>query len=146
MSVPADGWFRFAAYAAFDEIDGLGVLHHSRYLTHLERASLAWFGEMLGMQEFDPIHFPDLYQLVHRVEIDYLEPIRGPQSLEIRIAVERVRAGALVTRFQFHSPKDGRIFCKGLRTVVRMSQSNHQPALWSESFYQTLLDWKAAHL
>ncbi len=142
MEIPTDGWFRFAAYAAFDEMDGLGVMHHSRYLTHLERASLAWFGEMLAMQEFDAIRFPDLYQLVHRIEIDYLASIRGPQPLEILLAVERVRAGGLITRFQFRSPRDGRLFCKGLRTVVRMSQATHQPSLWSETFYQTLLLWQ----
>ncbi len=141
-SIPVDGWFRFSAYAAFDEMDGLGVMHHSRYLTHLERASLAWFGQILGMQAFDAIRFPDLYQLVHRVEIDYLASIRGPQEIEILLGVERVRAGGLITRFRFRSPLSGQCFSKGLRTVVHMSLETHQPSPWSDSFYETLAQWQ----
>lgn len=133
--------FRFNAYAAFDEIDSLGVLHHSRYLTHLERASLAWFAELLGMDGFDPLRYPDLYQLVHRVEIDYLLPIRGPQPFLIDLSVGRVRAGGLIIRFTFLSADGAQCFCRGERTVVHMGMETHQPSPWSDPFYETLRQW-----
>ena len=39
--------FTYQTEVFFDELDGLGMLHHTRYLLHLERAQQQFFQELL---------------------------------------------------------------------------------------------------
>ena len=43
--------FSYTSEVYFDELDGLGFLHHTRYLLHLERAQQKFFEQLLGVPE-----------------------------------------------------------------------------------------------
>jgi len=45
--------FVFNSEVFFDELDGLGILHHTRYMLHLERAQQKFFEHLLGVDDFD---------------------------------------------------------------------------------------------
>ena len=49
----SQAYFKFHSEVYFDEFDALWVLHHSRYLHHLERAQQAFFQHLLGVSDFD---------------------------------------------------------------------------------------------
>lgn len=122
------------ARAAFDELDALWVLHHARFLRHLERAQQAWFDAVMETESFDPERYPDLYVVVRRVEIDYLAPLRGVGPFQIRLKVARVREAGLTVAFAFRSDDGTVLHARGLRTVCKLSGKTHEPTGWTPLF------------
>ena len=128
------GLFVHETATAFDELDALWVLHHSRFLKHLERAQQAWTDRILETNAFDPDRYPDLYVVVRRVDIEFLAPLRGVVPFQVRLAVDRVREAALTVRFAFRSADGTVLHARGQRTVCRLSGRTHQPCGWTAPF------------
>ncbi len=118
----------------FDELDMLGVLHHSRYIYHLERAQKALFAATMGIDTLKPEDAPDIYAMVRDLKIRYAVPVRGECEIQIVLRVARVRAAGLTTFFEFRSGDGKILFCSGERTICRMDAGTHQPAEWSAAF------------
>lgn len=57
--------FTYDSDVYFDELDALGVRHHTRYLLHLERAQQKFFEYLLGVADFDADRDEDIYVVVH---------------------------------------------------------------------------------
>lgn len=129
-----EGLFIYRTQTHFDDLDGLWVMHHSRYLVHLERAVMALFNHAMNAEVFDPERYPDLYQVVRKVEIDYLQPIDEVMSLAIALSVARVREAGLALRFAFLDETLETVYARGMRTCCRLSQRTHQPVGWSTTF------------
>lgn len=136
--------FTHPARIWFDELDALGVLHHSRFVYHLERAQKAMFAAVMGADTLDPVVAPDVYVLVRDLALHYVAPVRGEVELHIRLRVLRVRAGGLTVGFEFWSMDGGTLHCHGERTVCRMDAATHRPALWTELFRARYETWAAA--
>lgn len=142
--IPADGVYAHPVRIWFDELDALGVLHHSRFVYHLERAQKAMFAAVMGADTLDPAVAPDVYVLVRNLSLDYLAPVRGEASLVIRLRVLRVRAGGLTVGFEFRSADGATVHCRGERTVCRMDADTHRPALWTDGFRARYEAWRLA--
>lgn len=136
--------FEFYSHVYFDELDALWVLHHSRYLMHLERAQQAFFQKLLGVDDFDARRDEDIYVVVRNLDIDYREPLRNPGPVLIRYTVTRLRAAGVTMAFEFCSGDGRTLYCKGTRTVCKLSGQTHQPAEWSPPFRAALERWTAA--
>lgn len=142
--VPPGGIFIHRTRVWFDELDALGVLHHSRFVYHVERAQKAMFAAIMGADTLDPEVAPDIYALVRNLSLDYVAPVRGEVGLEIRLRVLRVRAGGLSVAFEFRSEDGETVHCRGERTVCRMDHRTHRPAMWTERFSTLYGAWAAA--
>jgi len=135
------GVFTYHTQTHFDELDALWILHHSRYLKHLERAQQGFFDVLLGAKEFDPETYPDIYVLVRRVEVDFKASLRGVIPFKIELKVERVREAGLTVGFAFRSPDGATLYAAGKRVVCKMSGQTHQPTGWSAGFRDQLEHW-----
>ncbi|WP_309387152.1 acyl-CoA thioesterase [Cerasicoccus frondis] len=133
--------FEFRSEVFFDELDALWVLHHSRYLMHLERAQQAFFQHLLGVPDFNARRDEDIYVVVRNLEIDYKTPVRNPGPVLIRYRVQRVRAAGVAMAFEFLSGDGETLYCSGVRTVCKLSGKAHQPAEWSPGFRAALDQW-----
>lgn len=122
----------------FDELDGLGVLHHTRYLLHLERAQQKFFQVLLGVDDFNADRDEDIYVVVHGLEARFREPFRVPGIIAIDYRIERVRSGGVTMAFSIRDPETGSVFCDGTRTVCKLSSTTHRPAPWTEAFRAAL--------
>ena len=142
--VPPGGVFSHRARIWFDELDALGVLHHSRFVYHLERAQKAMFAAVMGADTLDPEVAPDVYVLVRNLTLDYVAPVRGESVVEVRLRVNRVRAGGLTVGFEFRSEDGSVLHCRGERTVCRMDWRTHRPAMWSDLFVERYEAWRLA--
>ena len=60
--------FTYLSEVHFDELDALGLLHHTRYLLHLERAQQKFFEKLLGVDDFNMDRDEDIYVVVHGLE------------------------------------------------------------------------------
>lgn len=130
--------FTYTADVHFDELDALGVLHHTRYLIHLERAQQKFFEHLLGVDDFDADRDEDIYVVVHSLEARFREPLRKPGKLTVEYQITRIRSGGVTMAFQLVSPLSGTCYCSGLRTVCKLSPQTHQPTPWTEPFRQAL--------
>lgn len=135
-SQSAPACFDYCFETHFDDMDALWVMHHSRYLVHLERAVMALFYEAMGAEHFDPERYPDLYQVVRNVDISYLQPIARVQRYRVRLLVERLREAGLTLRFGFFDAAGKLCHARGVRTSCKLSGKTHTPVGWSEAFRQ----------
>ncbi|GHC03877.1 acyl-CoA thioesterase [Cerasicoccus arenae] len=133
--------FEFRSEVFFDELDALWVLHHSRYLMHLERAQQALFQQLLGVSNFDAKRDEDIYVVVRNLTVDYRVPIRNPGPVLIRYFPERVRAAGLTLGFELCSGDGSVLHSSGSRTVCKLSGKTHQPTEWTPVFREALENW-----
>lgn len=132
--------FSYGSEVYFDELDGLGVLHHTRYLLHLERAQQKFFEHLLGVDDFDADRDEDIYVVVHSLESRFREPFRKPGPILVDYTIDRIRSGGVTMGFVICDPESGRIYCDGKRTVCKLSAETHQPTAWTERFRQAMED------
>ncbi len=128
------GIFTYNTQTHFDDLDGLWVMHHSKYLVFLERAVMGLFYQAMQTETFDPTTFPDLYQVVRNVDIHYVLPIANVQPFTILLTVEKLREAGLTLRFVFTDTARNNVYARGRRTCCKMSQQTHTPTGWTPQF------------
>ncbi|WP_158279766.1 acyl-CoA thioesterase [Coraliomargarita sinensis] len=130
--------FVYQSEVYFDELDALGVLHHTRYMLHLERAQQKFFEHLLGVNDFNAERDEDIYVVVHSLETRFREPFQKPGPIEVDYGIERIRSGGVTMDFKIRDPNGGKLYCEGKRTVCKLSAQTHQPAPWTEPFRQAM--------
>ena len=138
---PPGGLFVSFRAVAFDELDALWVLHHSRVVAHAERLQQAFFDQVMQPAAFDPARYPDLYVVVRDIRIRYREPMRGVAPYLGCLWVRRVREAGLVTAVEFRDPTGERVYCQGERTVCRLDTETHRPVSWTTGFRVRYEEW-----
>ena len=134
--------FTYNSEVYFDELDGLGLLHHTRYLLHLERAQQKFFENLLGVDDFNVERDEDIYVVVHSLEIRFRQPVRNPGFIQVNYLIERIRSSGVTLAFTIRDPKDETFYCDGLRTVCKLSNKTHQPTPWTEEFRKAMEDFQ----
>ncbi|MCC5834121.1 MAG: hypothetical protein JJU20_05255 [Opitutales bacterium] len=135
---PPPGVFVYSTETYYDQLDGQMLLHHPRYLILVERAQQLWFEQLLGAPRFDWQNFPDLYLVVRRLEIDYLESIAGVMPVHVVLWPGQLRAAKQETHFAFFSEDGKRLFCRGRRVNCKVDPKSHQPQIWTDTFMQRM--------
>ena len=126
--------FTYLSDVHFDELDALGVLHHTRYLLHLERAQQKFFEQLLGVDDFNTDRDEDIYVVVHGIEARFRQPLRNPGRIAVDYTIDRIRSGGVTMAFTIRHPEHGTVYCDGLRTVCKLSAKTHQPTPWTAPF------------
>jgi acyl-CoA thioester hydrolase len=126
--------YTYLSEVFFDELDGLGVLHHTRYLLHLERAQQKFFEELLGVPDFNVERDEDIYVVVHGLDARFRQPFYTPGLIAVDYQIERIRSSGVTMRFTIRHPDNGTVYCDGNRTVCKLSRETRQPTPWTEPF------------
>lgn len=126
--------FTYYSEVYFDELDGLGVLHHTRYLLHLERAQQKFFEHLLGVDDFDAERDEDIYVVVHGIESRFRQPVRNPGRIFIDYEIQRIRSSGVTMSFLIRDLRSETVYCDGMRTVCKLSGKTHQPTPWTDTF------------
>ena len=129
--------FTYLSTVYFDELDGLGVLHHTRHLLHLERAQQKFFEHLLGVPDFDADRDEDIYVVVHSLDARFREPVSKPGQIVVDYTIQRIRSSGVTMQFSIRHP-NGKIYCDGTRTVCKLSATTHQPTPWTEAFREAM--------
>lgn len=130
--------FIYNSEVFFDELDGLGVLHHTRYLLHLERAQQKFFEFLLNVDDFNIDRDEDIYVVVHSVESRFRETFHKPGPITVEYQIDRIRSGGVTMLFVVRDPQREHVYCDGKRTVCKLSIKTHQPVPWTERFRQAM--------
>ena len=122
----------------FDELDALGVLHHTRYMLHLERAQQKFFEHLLGVDDFDADRDEDIYVVVHGFESRFREPFRTLGPMVVEYTIDRIRTAGVTMSYVIRDPSGEHIYCDGTRTVCKLSAETHQPTPWTPAFKEAM--------
>ncbi|MGE5288988.1 MAG: acyl-CoA thioesterase [Micromonosporaceae bacterium] len=136
---PALPGFRWPTRVFFDELDAMGMMHNTRYVVLLERASSAFFEAGGWRWERDPVLNPDQHYVVSEQTIRYLEPVRGPGELSVVMWVARLGETSVTFRFEVRSPDDRRVHATAERVHVKLDLVTFQPVPWTPRLRDQLM-------
>ena len=93
----------------FHETDAMGIVHHSNYLKYCENARVVWL-------ETHDKSYPDWIELglhfaVTKVDLDYKQPARFDDVLDVTTWLEWVRGASLAMAYVI--ARDGELLCSG---------------------------------
>jgi acyl-CoA thioester hydrolase len=77
---------RFAVRVYYEDTDAAGIVYYANYLKFAERARSEWLRE-IGAAEAEALRASGLLFVVRRCEIDYLQPARLDDLLEVATRV-----------------------------------------------------------
>jgi acyl-CoA thioester hydrolase len=106
------------------DTDALGHVNHVVFLTYLEEARDAFYGQVLGS---DPIY------VVVRLEVDLRAEVRhADRQVTVQLAVERVGTTSLTTRETIRTAS-GQVVAEARVVTVRWDSVRHLPVPFSET-------------
>ena len=89
--------FALAVRVYYEDTDAAGVVYYANYLKFMERARTDWLAALgFPLPAFERAH--GVVFVVHRCEIDFLQPARLNDALAVTVEVEQCRASRLVAR------------------------------------------------
>lgn len=130
------GEWRWESVVAWDELDLMGILHHARFLVHVERAFSAMLEAMGYPYRADVSEDGDRRHAVVAVDVTFRMPVDQPGPVEVVLRVGRCGRSSLTMGWEVRR-RDGEVAASGTRTVVHVGADN--AALpWSETFRERL--------
>jgi len=97
MTVPELQPFRWPVRVYYEDTDAAGIVYYANYLKYLERARTEWLSAMgFGLAALEAQH--EAVFVVHRLEIDYRQPARLGDALDVTVAPITVGRSRLVVR------------------------------------------------
>ncbi|MFG1606501.1 acyl-CoA thioesterase [Actinoplanes sp. NPDC049265] len=110
----------------FDDLDSMGMVYASHYLTLVDRAA----ADFWGRHGIRPSH-PDAIHVFRKQSIDYHAPIRDIGPLRVRLWVEQLGRTSCEYGFEIRSGNGRVLHADGRRTIVRVSLATGRPAPWT---------------
>ena len=130
--------FQYQTSFFFDELNSLGVVHHTSYLLHVERAQQALFQKLLSVDDFDGERDEDICVVVTDFDCHLGCPVSNPGDCLIELGVNRVRSCAVTLSFKIFSDNADGQHCFGTRTVCKICPKTGAPRPWTEAFHEAL--------
>ena len=117
--------FRFPVRVYYEDTDAAGVVYYANYLKYMERARTEWL-ESLGfpLAAFEREH--GVVFVVHRCEIDFLQPGRLNDALDV--SVEPVKLGAATIKARQDVRRGTDVLTSALVTLACVDAARWRPA------------------
>ena len=88
--------FRFPVRVYYEDTDAAGVVYYANYLRFLERARTEWLASLgFTLTSLEAEH--GVVFVVHRLDIEYRQPARLYDALEVTLAPTTIGRSRLVT-------------------------------------------------
>ena len=116
--------FVFPVRVYYEDTDAAGVVYYANYLKFMERARTEWLGALgFPLAAFERSH--GIAFVVHRVEIDFLQPARLNDTLDVTVeAVERGASRLVATQ---SCRRDGVALATALVTLACVDTAHWRP-------------------
>ena len=107
----------------YEDTDSGGVVYYANYLKFMERARTEWL-RALGLEQ-DALREAGHLFAVRSVQVDYLQPARFNDLLEVTASV--VERGAATLTFDQQVRRAGEVLCRGRVTVASLDAESLRP-------------------
>jgi acyl-CoA thioester hydrolase len=101
----------------YEDTDSGGVVYYANYLKFMERARTEWL-RILGFEQDVLARDCNVLFVVRAVQIDYLQPARFNDLLQVMTKVIEVRQASLVFQHQVIDIKKDLLLCQGRIRIV----------------------------
>ena len=89
--------FRFPVRVYYEDTDAAGVVYYANYLKFMERARTEWLAALgFPLAAFEREH--GVVFVVHRCEIDFRQPARLNDALDVSVEAVKLGASTLTAR------------------------------------------------
>ena len=124
MQVAVELLFSWPTRVYWEDTDAGGVVYHAQYLAFLERARTEWLrARGKGQQLLRVEH--DLVFAVRSMRIDFRQPARLDDVLEVSVALRQCRRASLVIAQAIH--RDGVLLLDAEVRVAALGASDFRP-------------------
>ena len=115
--------------ARFSDLDGMGHVNNAVFLTYLEQARLAWFGQL---DDGEPMPLTDI--ILARTEIDFRSPLVFGET--VAIGVRPSRLGTKSFELEYELRVGARLVAEAKSVIVGYDydagRSTEVPERWRE--------------
>ena len=135
MQVAAELLFSWPTRVYWEDTDAGGVVYHAQYLAFLERARTEWLrARGKGQQLLRVEH--DLVFAVRSMRIDFRQPARLDDALDVSVALRQCRRASLVIGQAIH--RDGALLLDAEVRVAALNASDFRPRAMPAPMYDEL--------
>jgi len=127
--------FSWPTRVYWEDTDAGGVVYHAQYLAFLERARTEWLRARGKGQELLRIEH-DLVFAVRSMQIDFRQPARLDDVLDVSVALRRCRRASLVIAQAIH--RDGLLLLDAEVRVAALNASDFRPRAIPAPLYEEL--------
>jgi len=131
--------FSWPVRVYYEDTDAGGVVYYANYLKFMERARTEWLRE-LGFEQDELIAREDVLFAVRHIEIDYLQPARLNDALNVELELVDVRSASLTVAQQITKQNESCVLCKGIVEIVCLKASSFRPAALPTTIRMLLRD------
>jgi acyl-CoA thioester hydrolase len=135
MQVAAEPVFSWPTRVYWEDTDAGGVVYHAQYLAFLERARSEWLRARGKGQELLRVDH-DLVFAVRAMRIEFRQPARLDDALEVTVALRQCRRASLVIVQSIHRD-DARLLDAEVR-VAALNASDFRPRPIPSPLYEEL--------
>lgn len=118
------------------ETDFAGVVSNTRYLEYLERGRYALMNAA-NMNVEQALELCGAQLVVRRVEVEYLQPARHQDDLELHVCVESHQGARTILQFDLIRSRDGALLMQAKQTLAYLTRQwkpVRVPALFQEKW------------
>jgi len=106
--------FVFPVEVRFRDLDAVGHVNNTVYLTYMESARIEYWAHVTGRREFK-----DIGMILARTEVDYRSQVGLPASLEVGVRCASMRRSSFVLEFRIEERGTGRLVAEAKKVLVR---------------------------
>jgi acyl-CoA thioester hydrolase len=116
--------FRFPVRVYYEDTDAAGVVYYANYLKFMERARTEWLAALgLPLAAFEREH--GVVFVVHRCEIDFRQPARLNDTLDV--SVEALKLGASTLKARQDVMRGADVITSALVTLACLDAARWRP-------------------
>ena len=135
MQVAAEPVFSWPTRVYWEDTDAGGVVYHAQYLAFLERARTEWLRARGKGQELMRTEH-DLVFAVRAMRIEFRQPARLDDALDVTVALRQCRRASLVIAQAVR--RDGALLLEAEVRVAALNASDFRPRAIPEPLYEEL--------
>jgi acyl-CoA thioester hydrolase len=124
MTVPTAQPFRWPLRVYYEDTDAAGIVYYANYLKFLERARTEWLAAMgFTLTALESEH--NAVFVVHRLEIEYRQPARLGDTLDVTMApIERGKSRLVAAQ---DVSRDGELLVRARVTLALVGRADWRP-------------------
>jgi acyl-CoA thioester hydrolase len=127
--------FRFPVRVYYEDTDAAGVVYYANYLKFMERARTEWLAALgFPLVAFEREH--GVVFVVHRCEIDFHQPARLNDALDV--SVEPVKVGASTLKARQQVLRGDRALTSAVVTLACLDAAKWRPVRMPAALVKTL--------
>jgi acyl-CoA thioester hydrolase len=143
MQVAAEPVFSWPTRVYWEDTDAGGVVYHAQYLAFLERARTEWLrARGKGQQALRIDH--DLVFAVRAMRIEFRQPARLDDALEVTVALRQCRRASLVIAQAIR--REGTLLLDAEVRVAALNASDFRPRAIPDPLYGELKALEELHV